>query len=106
MTQPVPVRPNVGGTFPVAPKVKYTSIAMYLLGVVGLALTSAMTAADNQLLIEVLPDPVEVFALPLIPTLVAFVVGFASKHQPRLTDTAVQRASGVRGTEWADPTSP
>lgn len=75
--------PNTEGKYPVEPKVKYGSIAMYVAGVVLMAIIAVFTENDNALLLDVLPDAVEVFVVPLIPTLVGFATAWASQHQYR-----------------------
>lgn len=75
--------PEPNNTNAVEPKVKWGAIGSYLAGVVGLALVNAFTGDDNSLLLEALPDTVEVLVLPFIPGVVSLVSGFAAKHQWR-----------------------
>jgi len=75
--------PNPSGNYPIEPKVKWASIAMYLAGVVLMALVAALTGDNNALLLAVLPDPVEIFVIPLVPTLAGLAAGYAAKHQYR-----------------------
>jgi len=65
---------------PVETKVKAASIAAYL-GLV--ALLAILNAVSDANLISGLPDVVEVFAAPLIPTAIAYVAGYVAKHTPR-----------------------
>lgn len=69
----------------VAPKVFWSTVGAYLSGVVGLTLVNVFTANQNELLFAALPDPIETFVLPFVPGVVAFVSGFAARHQWRST---------------------
>lgn len=70
--------PNPGA--PVEVKVKAASIATYL-GLV--ALLAVLNAVSDTNLIAGLPDVIEVFVAPLVPTAIAFVAGYVAKHTPR-----------------------
>lgn len=74
--------------YPLAPKVKWAGIGAYLAGVVSLALVNAFTGDENRLLIEVLPDVVEPFVLPIVPAAVAAIAGYWAKHQYRSGEAA------------------
>lgn len=74
---------NSDSNYPIEPKVKWASIAMYVSGALLMALVTLLTDNDNALLLAVLPDPVEIFVLPLVPTLAGLVAGYAAKHQWR-----------------------
>lgn len=65
---------------PVETKVKAASVATYL-GLV--ALLAVLNAVSDANLIAGLPDVVEVFVAPLVPTAIAFVAGYVAKHSPR-----------------------
>lgn len=77
------VNPEPNNTTAIEPKVKWPALAIYLTGVGVLAVVNALTGEENQLLIEALPDVVEPFVIPLVPTLVGLVTGFFAKHQWR-----------------------
>lgn len=77
------VQPEPNNTSTVEPKVKYPAIALYLGGVVILALINAFTGNDNELLIETLPDMIEPFILPIVPVIIQMVTGYFAKHQWR-----------------------
>lgn len=79
--------PEPNNTNALEPKVKAQAIVAYLGGVVLLALVNAFTGNDNQLLIDSLPDIVEPFVLPLVPTLVGLAAGWAARHQWRSAET-------------------
>ncbi|WP_327029697.1 hypothetical protein OG989_04025 [Micromonospora sp. NBC_01740] len=65
---------------PVETKVKAASIATYL---GSLALLAILNGVADANLISGLPDVVEVFVAPLVPTAIAFVAGYVAKHTPR-----------------------
>ena len=67
----------------VEPKVKYQAIAMYVLAAFLLFLFELFTGNDNELLTAALPDYIEVFLLPLVPTIGGLVVAFYTRHQWR-----------------------
>lgn len=77
------INPEPANTSKVEPKVKYPAIALYVSGVVLLAIVNAFTGDNNALLIEALPDYIEPFILPLVPVLVQMTTGYFSKHQWR-----------------------
>lgn len=79
----VPRNALPANTTKVEPKVKWPAIAIYVSGVVVLALVNAFTGDDNALLIETLPDVVEPFVLPIVPVVVQMVTGYFSQHQWR-----------------------
>jgi hypothetical protein len=88
------VNPEPANTGTVEPKVKWTGIVTYLVGVVVLALINAFTDNDNQLLLESLPDIVEPFILPIIPVVSGVVAGYFAKHQWRTPPGARGGATG------------
>lgn len=82
------VNPEPNRTNAVEPKVKWATLGAYLSGVVALALVNAFTGDDNALLIEVIPDMVEPFILPVVPAAVAAISGFFAKHQWRQAEVS------------------
>jgi hypothetical protein len=90
-TDPVPPETNK-----VEPKVWWATVGAWIAGVVGLAIVNAVTDDNNALLIRALPDWLEPFVLPLVPAVVAFIAGFAAKHQWR-TSAASPRGGRVVG---------
>jgi hypothetical protein len=70
-------------TTQVEPKVKYQAIAMYVVSAVLLFIFELATGNDNELLVAALPDIVESFVLPLVPTIGGLVVAFYTRHQWR-----------------------
>lgn len=70
-------------TTKVEPKVKWPAVAIYLSGVVVLALVNALTGEENALLIAALPDYVEPFVLPIVPVAVQMITGWFAPHQWR-----------------------
>jgi len=68
------------GSAPVETKVKVATIATYL-GLV--ALLAVLNAVAEANLIAGLPDVVEVFVAPLLPTAITFVAGYIAKHTHR-----------------------
>ncbi|UBU16690.1 hypothetical protein [Nonomuraea gerenzanensis] len=74
---------------PVETKVKAMGLTAYLAGVAGMAVLQAV--ADDPSMIAVLPDWIEAITLPLVPTALAAVAGFKSKHTPRPDLPADQR---------------
>lgn len=75
--------PESTNTTTVEPKVKWAGIGAYLAGVVSLGLVAAFTQDNNALLIEVMPDALEAFLLPMVPAAVAAISGYFAKHQWR-----------------------
>lgn len=69
-----------GTPAPVATKVKWSTVGTYLACVMGLAGLNGVTDLN---LVEQLPDLVEVFVAPVLPSLAAFLSGYAAKHDPR-----------------------
>lgn len=70
-------------TTKVEPKVKYQAIAMYVVAALLLFIFELATGNDNELLTAVLPDYLEIFVLPLVPTIGGLVVAFYTRHQWR-----------------------
>jgi hypothetical protein len=70
---------------PVEKKVTAATFASYLGGVALLAILNGV--ADTNL-ITALPDVVEVFVAPLVPTAITFIGGYVARHTPR-NDTQV-----------------
>lgn len=67
-------------------KVKASTAATYLVGVVALAI---ITAVQNHMeLLGGLPDWAQVLVAPLIPAAAAAVAGWSAKHTPRPTAPA------------------
>lgn len=77
------------------PKVKWGAIAAYVLGAVGLFLVDMLTADENALLLDVLPDPVEWFVLPIVPAAASLVAGYRARHQYRVAETSGTKAPGT-----------
>jgi hypothetical protein len=75
--------PEPSNTTTIEPKVKWAAIGQFALGVVGLALFNAFTSDDNQLLMAAVPDAVEIFVLPLVPTIGGLIAGYQARHQWR-----------------------
>lgn len=97
MTTPgtTPDNPLPPDTNKVEPKVWWATIGSYIAGVVGLAVVNLVTGNNNELLTRALPDWLEPFILPLVPAAVAFVSGFAARHQWRSgVNAAGARRSG------------
>ncbi len=65
------------------PKVVWSAVGAYLASLVFLVLLNALTSNNNELLFDLLPDAIEVFVVPFVPGIVAFVSGFAARHQYR-----------------------
>jgi cytochrome bd-type quinol oxidase subunit 2 len=78
VTNPVP-----NSTGKIEPKVQWATIATYVVGVLALALVNLLTANQNELLIEALPDWLEAFIIPIVPALTTLVVGYNARHQWR-----------------------
>lgn len=76
-----PVTPKPGGTYPIEPKVKWMTAVTYVLGVVGVAAFNGIT--QGTFLADVLPDAIEIFVFPLIPTIGSLIAGFSASHQWR-----------------------
>lgn len=89
------LNPEPADTKAIEPKTAWGTIAFYLAGVVGIALTDAFTANDNALLLDALPDPIEWFVLPLVPAAVGFVTQFYARHQWRRAEI-VSRSSATQ----------
>jgi hypothetical protein len=65
---------------PVEAKVKAAGIATYL----GLAaLLGVLNAATDINLVSGLPDVIEVFVAPMIPTAITTVTAYMTRHTPR-----------------------
>jgi hypothetical protein len=83
-------------TTQVEPKVKYQAIAMYVLAAFLLFLFELFTGNDNELLTSVLPDYLEIFLLPLVPTIGGLVVAFYTRHQWRRAEVPGDVARDIR----------
>lgn len=59
-------------------KVTWSSAGSYLGGVALLAVLQAVQQDAD--LVAALPDPIEVFTVPLLPSLIAFVAGYLARH--------------------------
>lgn len=81
MTVPRNAVPN--NTTQVEPKVKWQAALHYLVGLAALAVWDGMTLNDNAFLADVLPDAVEIFVLPLVPTVGGLIAGYFTRHQWR-----------------------
>ena len=88
------VNPEPANTTKVEPKVQWATIGAYAAGVVGLGLVNVVSEGNNQLLIDVLPDGLEAFVLPLVPALTALLGGFVARHQWRTAPGARGGATG------------
>ncbi len=85
------VQPEPDNTTTMEPKVKFPAIAIYVVGVIVLALINAFTADNNVLLLASLPDSVEPFILPLVPVAVQMITGYFAKHQWRNAELTTRR---------------
>lgn len=65
---------------PVEKKVTVATLASYLGGLALLAILNGVADTD---LVASLPDAVEVFIAPMIPTAVTFIAGYVTRHTPR-----------------------
>lgn len=92
-----PRNPEPANTTKMEPKVLAATLGTYLAGVVSLALVNAFTGNDNQLLIDLLPDTIEPFLLPVVPAVVASIAGWAARHQWRVLPGAPGGASTSAG---------
>lgn len=72
--------PSNPSSAPIEKKVTAATVATYL-GLVGLL--AILNAVADTNLITALPDIVEVFVAPLVPTLITFVGGYMARHTPR-----------------------
>jgi hypothetical protein len=70
-----------GGNAPIEPKVKWQAAVTYLVGALGLGFFNIVT--NGSFLTDILPDPVEIFVVPLVPVLGGLIAGYAAKHQWR-----------------------
>lgn len=77
------IQPEPDNTTTMEPKVKFPAVAIYVAGVVSLALVNAFTGNENALLLASLPDSIEPFILPLVPVTVQLITGYFAKHQWR-----------------------
>lgn len=77
-TDPLPNNTNK-----VEPKVYWGALFAWIAGAVGLFLFDLVTANNNAVLVDALPDVVEWLVLPLIPAIGSFIAGFAARHQYR-----------------------
>lgn len=80
--------PTYPTTAKVERKVKVGSALTYLISVGALA---AVNAVSDTTLITDLPDTVEIFVAPLVPSLAAFISGYLTKHTPRPDLAPAQR---------------
>lgn len=78
------VNPEPDNTSKVEPKVKWATIGTYLLGVVALAIFNGVT--DSTLLVDVMPDWLEPFVLPIVPAIGAAIAGYSANHQWRTSE--------------------
>lgn len=78
---------------PVEGKVKWASVAAYVGAAAGLAVVQALTDTE---LIAALPDPLEPFALALLPLATTYLAGYRAGHTPRpdLDDPPGDHAAG------------
>lgn len=81
MTTTEPVVPAPDGTYPVAPKVKWSTAATYL-GL--LVLMAVLTGLRDGELLSFAPDWIATIFGPILPALITFVAGYAAPHQPRV----------------------
>lgn len=65
---------------PIEAKVKAASLASYIAGVALMGVLNGITDAN---LIAGLPDVVEAFVAPMIPTAITFLAGYVARHTPR-----------------------
>ena len=68
-------------TTKIEPKVKWSAVGTYVAGLV--ALSAVKLLSNNDLLSQVLPDALEIFVFPLVPTVVSLLSGYAAQHQWR-----------------------
>jgi hypothetical protein len=68
-------------TTAIEPKVKWGAIGAYVVGV--LALSGVKLLSNNDLLAAALPDALEIFVFPLVPTVASLLSGYAARHQWR-----------------------
>lgn len=97
MTVGTQANPEPPHTRAIEPKVKWGSVAAYLVSFVALALVNLFTEADNALLLYVLPDALEVFLLPFVPAIASLAAGFAARHQWRSTEVGRTNSPGTSG---------
>lgn len=65
------------------PKVKWGAVAAYVVSAIVLLIVNLLTANQNELLLEAVPDVYEAFILPLVPAISALAAGYAARHQWR-----------------------
>jgi len=73
--------PEAGTSFPVEPKVKWQAAAGYVTGVIALGLIAVLQ--NGPFLVDVIPDALEVFVLPMVPGFIGLLAGYAARHQWR-----------------------
>lgn len=78
MSDYTPSTPSAAG--PVEKKVTVATVASYVGGV---ALMGVLNAIGDANLIAGLPDVIEAFIAPMLPTAITFVGGWAATHTPR-----------------------
>lgn len=66
---------------PVERKVTFATIGAYLGGLALMAMVNAVSSDPG--LVGALPDTLEMFVVPVIPTVVAFLSGWVARHTPR-----------------------
>lgn len=69
------------GKAPVEKKVTWATVGAYLGGLALMAIVNAVSSDPG--LVGALPDALEMFVVPLVPTVVAFVSGWVARHTPR-----------------------
>lgn len=80
MSDYTPNTPSPSAAGPVEKKVKYATVASY---VGGLALMAILNGIGDANLIAGLPDVIEAFVAPMLPTALTFVAGWVARHTPR-----------------------
>lgn len=66
---------------PIEKKVTWGSVGAYLGGIAIMAVLNAVSSDGG--LVSALPDWLEVFVIPVVPAMVAFISGWIAKHTPR-----------------------
>jgi hypothetical protein len=88
------INPEPAGTSKVEPKVTAATVGSYVAGVIALLLTNLLTGSDNELISATIPDWLESFLLPILPSLVAFLSSYQARHQWRVRPNARGGATG------------
>lgn len=78
--------PLPDNTTQLEPKVKWGTIATYVVSAIVLLLVELFTVNENELLIAALPDVYEALILPLVPAITTLAVGFYARHQWRRSE--------------------